>query len=157
MGGFEKLPKHAAINLDHVARAGFGVLNGIENSIPANVDEFHTVTYATKLDVPANVQSKDYLRVVVLLLDTSTGRIDNAAEVAYVKTGSLSAIRDLKADSPAPDVEIRNGKVVADGFDGTIQVYSVNGMRLANESLAHGIYIVRLTNGKQTFVKRIAY
>ena len=36
-------------------------------------------------------------------------------------------------------------------------VYSVNGMRLANESLAHGIYIVRLTNGKQTFVKRIAY
>lgn len=157
MGGFEKLPSHAAINLDHVARAGFGVLNGIENSIPANVDEFHTVTYATKLDVPANVQSKDYLRVVVLLLDTSTGRIDNAAEVAYVKTGSLSAIRDLKADSPAPDVEIRNGKVVADGFTGTIQVYSVNGMRLANESLAHGIYIVRLTNGKQTFVKRIAY
>lgn len=157
MGGFEKLPSHAAINLDHVARAGFGVLNGIENSIPANVDEFHTVTYATKLDIPTNVQSKDYLRVVVLLLDTSTGRIDNAAEVAYVKTGSLSAIRDLKADSPAPDVEIRNGKVVADGFDGTIQVYSVNGMRLANESLAHGIYIVRLTNGKQTFVKRIAY
>lgn len=157
MGGFEKLPSHAAINLDHVARAGFGVLNGIENSIPANVDEFHTVTYATKLDVPANVQSKDYLRVVVLLLDTSTGRIDNAAEVAYVKTGSLSAIRDLKADSPAPDVEIRNGKVVADGFAGTIQVYSVNGMHLANESLAHGIYIVRLTNGKQTFVKRIAY
>ena len=157
MGGFEKLPSHAAINLDHVARAGFGVLNGIENSIPANVDEFHTVTYATKLDIPSNVQSKDYLRVVVLLLDTSTGRIDNAAEVAYVKTGSLSAIRDLKADSPAPDVEIRNGKVVADGFDGTIQVYSVNGMRLANESLAHGIYIVRLTNGKQTFVKRIAY
>ena len=157
MGGFEKLPSHAAINLDHVARAGFGVLNGIENSIPANVDEFHTVTYATKLDIPTNVQSKDYLRVVVLLLDTSTGRIDNAAEVAYVKTGSLSAIRDLKADSPAPDVEIRNGKVVADGFAGTIQVYSVNGMRLANESLAHGIYIVRLTNGKQTFVKRIAY
>lgn len=157
MGGFEKLPSHAAINLDHVARAGFGVLNGIENSIPANVDEFHTVTYATKLDIPTNVQSKDYLRVVVLLLDTSTGRIDNAAEVAYVKTGSLSAIRDLKADSPAPDVEIRNGKVVADGFDGTIQVYSVNGMRLANDSLAHGIYIVRLTNGKQTFVKRIAY
>lgn len=110
MGGFEKLPSHAAINLDHVARAGFGVLNGIENSIPANVDEFHTVTYATKLDIPTNVQSKDYLRVVVLLLDTSTGRIDNAAEVAYVKTGSLSAIRDLKADSPAPDVEIRNGK-----------------------------------------------
>lgn len=33
MGGFEKLPSHAAINLDHVARAGFGVLNGIENSI----------------------------------------------------------------------------------------------------------------------------
>lgn len=157
MGGFEKLPSHAAINLDHVARAGFGVLNGIENSIPANVDEFHTVTYATKLDIPTNVQSKDYLRVVVLLLDTSTGRIDNAAEVAYVKTGSLSAIRDLKADSPAPDVEIRNGKVVADGFAGTIQVYSVNGMRLTNESLAHGIYIVRLTNGKQTFVKRIAY
>lgn len=157
MGGFEKLPSHAAINLDHVARAGFGVLNGIENSIPANVDEFHTVTYATKLDVPANVQSKDYLRVVVLLLDTSTGRIDNAAEVAYVKTGSLSAIRDLKADSPSPDVEIRNGKVVADGFAGNVKVYSVNGMHLANESLAHGIYIVRLTNGKQTFVKRIAY
>lgn len=157
MGGFEKLPSHAAINLDHVARAGFGVRMGIENSIPANVDEFHTVTYATKLDVPANVQSKDYLRVVVLLLDTSTGRIDNAAEVAYVKTGSLSAIRDLKADSPSPDVEIRNGKVVADGFAGNVKVYSVNGMHLANESLAHGIYIVRLTNGKQTFVKRIAY
>lgn len=157
MGGFEKLPSHAAINLDHVARAGFGVLNGIENSIPANVDEFHTVTYATKLDIPTNVQSKDYLRVVVLLLDTSTGRIDNAAEVAYVKTGSLSAIRDLKADSPSPDVEIRNGKVVADGFAGNVQVYSVDGMHLANESLAHGIYIVRLTNGKQTFVKRIAY
>ena len=54
-------------------------------------------------------------------------------------------------------MEIRNGKVVADGFAGTIQVYSVNGMRLANESLAHGVYIVRLTNGKQNFVKRIAY
>lgn len=156
MGGWEKLPKYVDVTLNHVARMGYGIANGIENSVPKEVDEFTAVSYDAVLDVPANVQNKKNLRVVVLLLDKSSGYIDNAAQTDYVKEGSVSAIVEAKA-TPAPDVEIIDGKVVAEGFDGQIEVYSTSGMAVKNESLARGIYIVKLKNSKQTFTKSIAY
>lgn len=157
MGGFENLPSHASIDFDHVARMGLGVKDGIENSIPKNVDEFHPVVYTATLDVPANVQRKKNLRVVALLINTSTGYIDNAAETGYVKVGSLTGISDVAAVAPAPDVEIHDGQVVAEGFGGSVEVYTIGGVRVPNSGLPHGIYIVRLVGGGHTYVKRIAY
>lgn len=156
MGGWEKLPKYVDVTLNHVARMGYGVADGIENSVPKQVDEFTAVSYDAVLDVPENVQDKKNLRVIVLLLDKSNGYIDNAAQTDYVKAGQVSGIQETKA-TPSPDIEIVDGRVVAEGFNGTVEVYTLSGMRVSNEQLARGIYIVKLKNDKQTFTKSIAY
>lgn len=156
MGGFENLPSRTKIVLNHVARMGLGINSGIENSVPASVNEFTPVEYEAVLDVPENVQHHNKLRVVALLIDKSTGYIDNAAETDYVKDGVPTGIAEVK-NSLVPDIEVRGGKVVADGFDGTLQVFTLSGMAVKNESLARGIYIVKMSNGKNTFAKRIAY
>lgn len=156
MGGFESLPSWASIVLNHVARMGVGVKNGIEGSVPSSVDEFTPIEYEAVLDVPDNVQHLNKLRVVAFLIDKSTGYIDNAAETDYVKGPVPTGISEVK-NSLVPDIEVRDGKIVADGFDGKLQVYTVSGMAVKNESLAHGIYIVKMSNGKDSFTKRIAY
>lgn len=157
MGGWEKRKKYADVTLMHVARMGYGISNGIENSVPTKVDEFTPISYDVVLDVPSTVQSKKNLRVIVLLLNKSTGYIDNAAETDYVKEIVANGIADIQTKSPTPDIEVVGGKVVADGFNGNIHVYTVSGMAVKNEGLAHGVYIVKLDNGKQVVAKQIVY
>ena len=66
-----------------------------------------------------------------------------------------TAIADID-DSLVPEIGVTGGKVVCTGFDGDIRVYTVDGKQVANQNLGRGIYIVKASNGKQTFVKRIA-
>ena len=40
-------------------------------------------------------------------------------------------------------------------FDDAKHAYTVDGKAVANTNLKSGMYIVRLTKGKQTFVKKI--
>ena len=157
MGGFEKMDKYVKINLDHVARLGYGVGQGIENSVPVKVGPSEPVVCEVSFGVPAKVTDKSRLRVVALLIDRTTGYIDNAAETPYVAEGTLSGIINIGESAPVPDVEIVDGRVVAEGFGGRIEVYTADGMRVPGRLVKRGVYVVRLADGGKTAVRRVVY
>ena len=157
MGGWESKGSMASVKLNHVARAGYGVKSGIDNSIPSGDVNSNTIyNYNTVISVPDNVRDRNNIKVVAFLINRGDGGyVENAIEVPVLEADE-TAITET-ASTLAPDVEVRDGRVVADGFDGKLQVYTVNGQQVKNEALARGIYIVRGVNGKQSFVKRIAF
>ncbi len=154
MGGFESLPTKAPIVLQHVVRSGYHVKDGIEGSIPTSVSSSYPVSYRATLDVPSTVNKPENLCLVVYVLDKSTGYIANACQVA-IKAGSGTGISETRA-TVAPDLTVVDGRVVAEGFDGQLTIYSADGTQVANGSLGHGIYVVKGTGGKSKFVKKIA-
>ena len=157
LDGWESKPSMATVTLNHVARAGFGIVGGIENSIPVN-DVYSTTIYNhnTVLNVPSNVQNRKNIKVVAFIINRGDhGYVENAVEVPVLEAGETS-IADITS-TQVPDLSLRNGSIVADGFDGTLQVYTVGGQLVKNASLARGMYIVRGTNGKQNFVKKIMF
>lgn len=153
-GGWENYSSSVSVNLEHVARLIVGY-NGIEGSIPDNVKADVPVTFTQLLDVPSNVQSADNLQVIALLYNTRTGLIENAAEAKVGNNSEVTAIADTH-DAPAPSVRVVDGRIVADNFNGTLRVYTTDGKQVPASRLAHGIYIVKGTDGTRTFVKRIA-
>lgn len=156
LGGWENKDSYADVDLQHVARATYG-LNGIEGSLPTTLTENEAVEYTRSLEIPSDVQTKENLNVVVLLLNMVTGEIENAAE-CRVGSSSTSGIVTV-SDQLTPDVSLRldGGRIVADGFAGTLSVYNLNGAALANRSLSHGVYVVKGQDGDRQFVKRMAF
>lgn len=153
MGGWENKSSMATVTLNHVARMGYSVKDGIERSIPENVSQDSPVSYDVVLDVPSTVKNADNLKLIAIIINKSNGTIENAVQVD-ITDGAESGISDL-GTTPSPDVDIVDGKVVAEGFDGTISVYTIDGKQTVNRSLTKGFYIVRGVNAKQSFVKKI--
>lgn len=151
MGGFEKLPNPATIDMDHVARMNYSY-NGIEGSIPADVEAFETTRYTTTLDVPSTIQNPDNCNLVVLVLDANTGRIENAVKVELGK--HTTAIYDAE-QLLIPDFSFQGDRLNVDGFSGSVRIFTLGGVEVANSNLAPGMYIVKATAGNQTVTKKL--
>ena len=151
MGGFEKLPNPATIDMDHVARMNYSY-NGIEGSIPADVEADQTTTYKTTLDVPSTIQNPDNCDLVVLVLDANTGRIENAVKVELGK--HTTAIYDAE-QLLIPDFSFQGDRLNVDGFSGSVRIFTPGGVEVANSNLAPGMYIVKATAGNQTVTKKL--
>ncbi len=116
-----------------VAVATAGLRRGLTGSVVGPfVKNVPNVTEYT-MDINGNtvIQNKRYLRLAVLLLNTETGRIVNAADVA-VGNGQTSAVR-------IPTT-------LSDYNDGVC--YSIDGKRL--QTPQHGINIIRRADGSVT-------
>ena len=155
LDGWESKGTMVKVTLNHVARMGYGVKEGIENSIPSNVNESNIYTYDATLSLPSTIRDRKNLKLVVMLLNKSTGWVENAVEVPVLESGETS-VTDLN-ETVAPDLCMRDGRIMIEGFDGKLQVYTIGGELVANQGLKSGIYIVRGVNGKKSFVKRIAF
>jgi len=151
MGGFEKLPDPATIDMDHVARMNYSY-NGIEGSIPADVEAFETTRYTTTLDVPSTIQNPDNCDLVVLVLDANTGRIENGVKVALGK--HTTAIYDAE-QLLIPDFSFQGDRLNVDGFSGSVRIFTPGGVEVANSNLAPGMYIVKATAGNQTVTRKL--
>lgn len=151
MGGFEKLPNPATIDMDHVARMNYSY-NGIEGSIPADVEADQTTTYKTTLDVPSTIQNPDNCDLVVLVLDANTGKIENGVKVALGK--HTTAIYDAE-QLLIPDFSFQGDRLNVDGFSGSVRIFTTGGVEVANSNLAPGMYIVKATAGNQTVTKKL--
>lgn len=151
MGGFEKLPNPATIDMDHVARMNYSY-NGIEGSIPADVEADETTRYTTTLDVPSTIQNPDNCDLVVLVLDANTGRIENAVKVELGKhTTDIYDAEQLLI----PDFSFQGDRLNVDGFSGSVRIFTTGGVEVANSNLAPGMYIVKATAGNQTVTKKL--
>lgn len=151
MGGFEKLPNPATIDMDHVARMNYSY-NGIEGSIPADVEADQTTTYKTTLDVPSTIQNPDNCDLVVLVLDANTGKIENGVKVALGK--HTTAIYDAE-QLLIPDFSFQGDRLNVDGFSGSVRIFTTGGVEVANSNLAPGMYIVKATAGNQTVTRKL--
>lgn len=151
MGGFEKLPNPATIDMDHVARMNYSY-NGIEGSIPADVEADETTRYTTTLDMPSTIQNPDNCDLVVLVLDANTGRIENGVKVELGKhTTDIYDAEQLLI----PDFSFQGDRLNVDGFSGSVRIFTTGGVEVANSNLAPGMYIVKATAGNQTVTRKL--
>lgn len=151
MGGFEKLPNPATIDMDHVARMNYSY-NGIEGSIPTDVEADETTRYTTTLDMPSTIQNPDNCDLVVLVLDANTGRIENAVKVELGKhTTDIYDAEQLLI----PDFSFQGDRLNVDGFSGSVRIFTPGGVEVANSNLAPGMYIVKATAGNQTVTRKL--
>lgn len=155
MGGFENKSSYANIDLQHVARASYGY-EGIDGSVPSDLTVNKTETYTAKIEIPSSVANRSNLNAVAILIDCSTGYIENAA-VARVGSSSTTAISSTdNAVALHPDIRIIDGNVTAYGFEGRLKVYTLDGVQMPTTGLPHGMYIIK-GEGEQPFAVRMAY
>ena len=137
--------------LDHVARMNYSY-NGVEGSIPADVEADKTNVYEATLDVPYTVQHPDNLKLVALVLDVKTGKIENAGEVALVK--KATSIRDTE-NVVAPEFSFEGDRLNTNNFSGEVHIYTATGVEVPNANLAPGLYFVKATAGKNTVTRKL--
>jgi hypothetical protein len=120
--------------------------NKFEYSTSVTLPKTDKATYGDKAWDP------DQMRVVVLVNkpfgNKLSSEVFNAREV-YMTEAAVKGIGVEKYN-----VYFENGAVVAENAD-SIEVYTIDGRRVANADLANGLYIIRLhINGKYVTVKR---
>ena len=80
---------YVSMEFNDVARGIYPDFNGLVGSVPTVVESFKGYTYSYTIDLPDNIQNKDNIRIVTLLIDGETGEIVNADE-CDVEAGSTS-------------------------------------------------------------------
>lgn len=138
MDGWEKEGSPVDWIYDDVARAINGY-PGIPGSLPATIS---AGTYKNQNEVSiAKVRGEDF-RVIALIVNTQTGVIVNAAEVAVNKVTSVKGIAD---DARSISIEVVDGNVVVEGAE-NVAVFTLDGRKAGTTGLASGVYIVKADN-----------
>lgn len=141
MGGYEDLSEYVTdFHFQDVARGTIGDPSGIEGSLPLRMDAGREYVTTESFTLPETVLNVDNVYIVAMLIDTRSSGIVNAD------------MAKLTADDPAgiagPGVNTEPERV---------EIYTVDGRRMAEGSLVPGIYIRRtVSGGKATTEKFIA-
>lgn len=141
MGGYEDLPEYVTdFHFQDVARGTIGDPSGIEGSLPLRMDAGREYVTTESFTLPETVLNVDNVYIVAMLIDTRSSGIVNAD------------MAKLTADDPAgiagPGVNTEPERV---------EIYTVDGRRVAEGSLVPGIYIRRtVSGGKATTEKFMA-
>lgn len=139
MGGYENLPDYITdFHFQDVARGTIGDPSGIEGSLPLRMDAGREYVTTESFTLPETVLNVDNVYIVAMLIDTRSSGIVNAD------------MAKLTADDPA-------------GIAGTgvnteperVEIYTVDGRRVAEGSLVPGIYIRRTVSGGKTMTRKI--
>ena len=153
--GWEKKGGLVALDLQHVARLGYETVNGISDVFPKQINSGDAFSHTVDLNLPNNIQNRKNLKLIAFVIDRNSKYVENVVEVPIKEMQPTeTAIRDIN-NVETPAITFLNGYIDALNFDGKIRVYTVDGKAVANTNLKPGMYIVRLTKGKQTFVKKI--
>lgn len=153
--GWEKKGGLVALDLQHVARLGYETNEGISDVFPKQINSGDAFSHTIELNLPKNIQNYKNLKLIAFVIDRNSKYVENVVEVPIKEMQPTeTAIRDIN-NVETPTITFLNGYIDALDFDGKISVYTVDGKAVANTNLKPGMYIVRLTKGKQTFVKKI--
>lgn len=153
--GWEKKGGLVALDLQHVARLGYETNEGISDVFPKQINSGDAFSHTVELNLPNNIQNYKNLKLIAFVIDRNSKYVENVVEVPIKEMQPTeTAIRDIN-NVETPAITFLNGYIDALNFDGKIRVYTVDGKAVANTNLKPGMYIVRLTKGKQTFVKKI--
>lgn len=151
MGGFEHMPGQVYLTFNNVAR-GIWDFTGLQNSIPVNIEKKVTYKYSYQLTIPTDIRNQKNLEVVALLLDSNSGEIVQADKLAVGK--EISAIIQ-EATSAQLNIYADNGTIKVQGEYNKLGVYTIDGKEVPNQTLPHGIYIVKVIAKGKTYTKKI--
>ena len=139
--------------MNHVARMNYA-FSGFANSVPKSVAEGEDVESFMNLDMPSNVANKKNVELVVLLLDGVSGHIVNAAKCEIDDKAPVSGITEAH-EVAIPSFSVRNGKLDLNGYSGRVTVYDASGKQVSADNLKPGLYILRGTDGKSSFARKM--
>ena len=139
----------------------FGIEGSLSGPIQSGVVKEHTLT----IEVPSNIRNIDNVSVVALLMDGYTGEII-AAEKAYVGESTTTGIESVANNEMNADIKVIPGALFVTANTATAKLYTTDGKLLSSHNVngsatistkdLNGTIIVRVENGKDSFVKKIA-
>lgn len=174
MGDFSSLPSPVPASrmvYQDVARTIFPGFDGMLSSIPGKFTKDEILSSTYDLELPLNIQNKDHIEVVVLLIDHSTGEIVNAAKA--ISPGMATASAHIQE----PEIEVvarQEGSSLVinvkdtDAGKYSIEVYNAQGQLVKRKTMEtnspvsfvldnSGLFFIRITDGKKTIVKKVLY
>lgn len=177
MCGFESMPSTipaAQMHYDHVAREILDSPFGTEGSLPAEIALGSVITYHYSYTIPEG-WNYDKLHIVGFLLDMTTGEVMNANNEISTYVGINSPVFEQGVSvypNPANDfmnisfmlnqpevagVEIFDlfGKKVA-AVTGHEYAEGQNLIRISNEGIANGMYLIKLQIGNRVITRKIS-
>lgn len=139
----------------------FGIEGSISGPIQSGVVKEHTIT----IEVPDNIRNIDNVSVVALLMDGYTGEII-AAEKAYVGESTTTGIESVANSEMNAAIKVVPGALFVTANNATAKLYTTDGKLLSSHNVngsttistkdLNGTIIVRVENGKDSFVKKVA-
>ena len=139
MAGYENKPSVVTdVVFNDVARGIYSDPAGITGSIPASITEMTPVEHTYTINLPTTVKDKNQLEVAVLLLNATTGEIENAEKI------EISGVYDptgIKTPEPfAANVYVSNGSLyIQSGVSEAIDIYTVSGVKIFNATKSPGV------------------
>lgn len=149
--GWEGKGSYVSTIFNDVAR-GIYDYNGVAGSVPAVINAGEDYAYEYTFTLPANISNKDNINIITLLINADNGEILNADKV---KPQTGSSVNSVKADGDI-NIYVRDGQFVCDAENSGIKVFNAAGMEVANQSLASGIYLVKVSVDGNSVVRKIA-
>jgi thiol-disulfide isomerase/thioredoxin len=145
---------YAVVDYVDVARGIAGVsFNGENGYIPSEVKAGEDYTADIELTVPSTVSKLENCKVICMLIDPATEKIINAARIN--KIDGVDSVKEITSDNNF-EVTIENGTIFVNGDKENVEVYTLQGQRADNGSLAKGMYIVRSVVDGQVVAAKVA-
>jgi len=137
MGGYENRPDDITdMVFNDVARGIYSDPTGIQGSIPASITTMTPITHTYTITLPASIQNADNLSVVVMLLNATTGEIENADKIDM--SGDNTGITVPKTD--AVHVYATGGNLyIESGVSESVSIYTVSGVKLYDTAKTPGV------------------
>lgn len=142
--------EYARTYANHVARGYAGLnVNGESGHLPREVEAGKVYTSMTTFEAPtlreaapSTGEKMQNVSIACIVLNAVTGNIINADVAHNVEIG-IVGINDIEGEATATiAVKVIGGVVYANGSAENVEVYNIQGLRVANEGLS-GLYIVR--------------
>lgn len=142
--GFEDLPDPCPLVFDDVAR-NCSKPYGIEGSLPA-VAKGETYSYTCDIEL-TDVTKPNHCRVVAMVINQVSGRIENACVVESPTYNYVSAVEKVSTDTTQDFARGVKGAILINGNSRNVNVYTLSGARVAAKAgyrveVPAGIYIV---------------
>ncbi len=145
-GGWENMSSTVDWTFNEVARK-IDSFSGKPGSVPAEIKKGEEYEYTHTMTLPTSIKDKANIDIIAILLNTTTGRVENAAKV---HGPDYSGISGVIADGSNVKVCAEAGSVTVAGDCVAADVYGINGVKVASlagegsVSLSAGMYIVRV-------------